>query len=167
MRLATVILALAFVGALSACGGDDGPSDVDKAVSKLEKASGGPPDTVPDEPPSAPTLIRSYFDLIDQDQFSDAWSLLEPDVQEQFGGLESWRGGYATNTSTDVVEADVTSTAGEEMDVTVRIQAVDSCDGERYETEFEGPWSVDLAQGKITEADFAQVSGSGPPSDCG
>lgn len=167
LALAACLLAVA---GTTACADSDS-GELNEAISDLESASGGSkhkdgPTTTSSERPSPQQLIRRYFELIDAGEFAAAWDYLDADVQEGFGGFESWRDGYATNSSTDVSKIDVTSTAGEETDLTVRIEAVDTCEGERYEQEFEGPFSVDVAAAKVTEAEFTLVSGNSPPEDC-
>jgi hypothetical protein len=169
LRFATPGVAL-LVALAVGCGGDKDSSDLDRAIAKLESASQGPQEDskvgVANGVASAPALIRKYFELIDANDYSSAWAYLDTDVQEQFGGYESWRDGYATNTSTEVTDTNVTSTNGGETDLTVEIQAIESCGGERFEQSFEGPWSVDETRGKITDAEFALISGTSPPEDC-
>jgi len=158
------------------CGGDDGDStDTERALQKLERATGASPEApvkakpaagAPQAKADASALIRRYFSLIDADEFVQAWALLDPSVQEGFGGYEAWRDGYASNVATEVLGVSVNGDSDSGVSATVRISAVDECDGERYQQEFEGPWSVDQEVGRITGADFSLVSGSPPPSSC-
>lgn len=164
-------LGVGFALALSGCGaleGGDADERIESAASELERASSPPEEpgnrVAKDLGPGG--LVRHYFDLINQREFSRAWRLLDASVQEQFGGFESWRDGYGSSTETTVVSTDPSGVSGGEADLTVRIRATDSCDGAAYVREFEGPWSVSTSRQMIIAADFAQVAGGSLPDGC-
>jgi len=48
---------------------------------------------------AARDFVRDYYAAIDAHDFTAAWDMLLPDVQDAFGDFESWKKGYATTVS--------------------------------------------------------------------
>lgn len=164
----------ASVLALGACGsgseeapGDD--TEVSDALSELERSTRKSAKS-PERELTADEAVRSYFRLLNQRSYEDAWKLLAPAVRDQFGGFETWVGGYETTKSTRIVSVKPSSTSSDSADLRVEIEAVDAgpCD-EALVRGFAGPWSLERRgdEWTIAAASFEQTSGSSTSEACG
>ncbi len=50
----------------------------------------------------AEATLRTYFELVAAGDTDAAWELLAPDVQEQFGGFDTWSAGIEARESTEL-----------------------------------------------------------------
>ena len=180
-RLALVLVAGgALAAAAVGCGGSGDPSTstttaatkddkVDAAISELERtvkrAKGAK-----DVQLTAEDTIRQYFQNLNANHYEEAWERLSPEVQTQFGGFESWVGGYETTESTTITGLDSIENEQNNARYRVEIKAVDAgaCDAALVRN-FAGEWAL-VKEGDewtVTEAAFAQVGGESGSVACG
>jgi hypothetical protein len=166
-----LVVSVGMAGALG-CGSDsDDTSAQDaesEAISELEDAvkTSAPPK----EEETADGTIRTYFRLLNENGYEEAWKLLSPEVRTQFGGYEHWVGGYETTKSTRITSVEQTGGSAQAPQFQVEISAVDAgpCESALVRG-FAGQWAL-RDEGKkwtIEEASFEQTSGSTTSATCG
>lgn len=153
---------------LAGCGGQEGGGG-----QTAERPATRSPDTKSDAD-SAPrvdlavraegaaTVVRDFYAAIDRQDYTTAWSRLSPSLREQFGGLATWRAGYATTRSTRVAVNSARASDGNHASVAVDLRSVDrdACN-ETVRQRFAGTWRLTRVDGRwrATSVDLDKTSG--------
>jgi hypothetical protein len=98
---------------------------------------------------AAAAVVREFYAAVDAQRFSAAWQRLNADIQQQFGGLERWRAGYAHTRSTSLDSAVGTASDPTHATVEVRLHSLDMDACDRSITQrFAGTWTLRRMEGR-------------------
>jgi hypothetical protein len=158
-----VVPAVIVLGFISSVAEDEGSeSGTEEASSAVEEvpATNGP---VPPPPAAqAKETVRSYYRLVNEGGYRQAWGLIAPSLRADLGGFREWRAGHRYTKRTELTKLRTVLAGADQVVLAIRIVGVsrDACD-EKVRQVFEGTWTLNRRAEKFvgTGFDVEQVGG--------
>lgn len=167
-RVATCLPGLVTLMLLAGCGDRDTPAEqtMKRPAVQSDNATAdarvNPEADLTSRARAAATVVRDFYAALERQDYATAWSRLSPSLREQFGGLATWRAGFATTRSTKVDVNTTRATDENHASVAIDLRSVDreACD-ETVRQRFAGTWRLTRVVGRwrATSVDLRKTAG--------